>query len=479
MAGENTFTGFTSTAGFTDVVVTSADELRAQIQAQTVTQRRRYLLRWDGVSVLNFDSINGPAAAQYSPNIASDWGFDRPDHAVWIAPDAGFNPIIGALPNANIALAHQITWRGFNWLHFENVTFDCRTFITRTDFFPGLTILAATGCAWTDLDFDRIGERRALWVFPGRALHTQNCLFHNCIGGASGSVSFMRGWNDVFHEHGVQDVYNCSGFDYGPSSYGYELSQQNPRVWLFGATVYQSNTMTVASGLHTDFFQCHQPRDGQDNFKVLIEFNTAMLNSSEVLDQPQAQFIQADGIGRTPTNPGNLSMQTEWVMHNNIAAHAASNSITLQEPSDSTGKFIMNNTLARAATFSTESFPQVIGLREQVGSTGIWRVRGNVLAVTNAPFNRNDVGGNAIVDPRAGLGIDPAAFFTGNGTWTTNAAGRQSYVSPDAGAPDAATARAAIHAFFRPQGGWNDLSGTRHGATDPANWPTQPAAVIA
>jgi hypothetical protein len=452
--GENSFTGFADTSGFTIVDAPDANTALAAVSSNGVNGQVLIRCNWNGSSNYGGGLVVGPKPANMVANASVDWGYVRPNWSVKLVAGSGFSPTI------TYAGGSFIDFVGLHWFEVDGLTFDGAGHRHRnTATYPGIAVAAYRNCIFSN-------TAPGTWAIEAdlsRTLHVENCHFEGNEAGINGSTNYFRSWANTFRQHGDNDIHAMRNYNAGYAS-GWTA-----HAWVAGATVFDQNLTNTGSSLHPDFFQVSHPNDNHQGYAPLIEFNVVHSNRHPLSYPSQAMFGD-DGSGYDGT----------WCVHNNIMAVMAFWGCVAWDPNDNQNKYVYRNLFARAANGQDQdSFQRIRGLRSVAGS-GSLDVRENYYAQHAADIGL--VNGEVFTDNVAldfrnseAAAKQPENLLTGNGSWTTNAYGWKSYTSPDAGLTDPVAARAAITAFLKPQAGWR---GVNCGPLDPASWPAAGVAQL-
>jgi hypothetical protein len=445
--GENSFTGFTDTSGFTVVNAADANAAMAAITANSVSGQIIVNCNWNGSSDYSGGLVLGPNNSALTANAGVDWGYVRPNWSVKLVAGSGFSPTITYTGGSFIDFV------GLHWFEVDGLTFDGaghRHRITAT--YPGIAVATYKNCTFKNT---AVGTW-AIEADLSRTLHVENCHFEGNESGINGSANYFRSWDNTFRQHGDNDIHAMRNYN-DPHASGWTA-----HAWVSGATVYDQDLTNSGSLLHPDFFQISHPNDAHQGYASLIEFN--IVHSNRHVDSYPSQAIFGDdGSG----------YDGAWCVHNNIMAISAYWGCVAWDPNDNQNKYVYRNLFARSANGQDQdSFQRIRGQRIASG-TGSLDVRENYY--TQDASDTGLVSGEVFTDNididfrnSAASAEQPENILTGNGSWTTNSYGWKSYTSPDAGEADASVARTAIINFMEPQAGWQ---GANCGPTDPATWP--------
>lgn len=457
-SSEQSFTGFSDTTGWTEVTVTTATEMAAAIASTAVNQRKVITCNWNGTSTSSGNAMCLQASS-LTANEAVDWGYNRPDWSVLVRAGDGYSPVVDKAD-------HLFYIYGANRIEFRGVSFLCQLRHERNSTYPGLPLMALKSCSFTNGGWTLNPNPNNCIVHSGmRVLHVEDCDFKGSRGGIIGPANYFRSWNNRFNGVVDDDIHSIRTF------YDFMLDW-TAHTWVAGCLVYNTSQELIASGLHPDFLQISSPSANPAAYRTLIEFNIAHLNRNDSVTDGSTQGL----FGRQYV--GNTAYYCDWCVHNNIFAIGAYWAAFLYDGEDDGAKCAYGNMMVRAASGfdNKDSYPIIAGGRdpESTPGTGYLRVVENYYTFTPSQEGNvsNEVySGNINCNPTNGATESAKAenILTGNGTWVTGGDGLRRYTAPDAGIEDAATARAALVAFYEPQVGWR---GANCGPVDPATWPT-------
>lgn len=464
---EASFTGFTDTTGWTQVTVTTADELRGAITSTGLNEKKVITCQWNGVSTPAADLMNVNYQTDLNAggfaNPAVDIGYNRPEWSVLITAADGFSPSVGLATTQNQP-GTALQFRGPNYLEIRGMTFEAGLFLTNNPGFnPLIGVTAFKNCRF-----------KAGLNGYARTCHAENCKFGPESGAStSGSYSvraqWARLWSSEFHRSSkAADLIRQFGYDRG------YMNDWEVHTWVAGTIVYNSDEVTGAeSPNHSDIFQYTTGADIHAAHQILIEFNVWVNNVTD------SQGMFGDDWSNTKT------VQSDILVHNNIIVINAYWAVTLYDESGNGTMRAYRNLTCRGSVpgrwppaSPTDSNPFFLVIN-QYGSglfnsgTGVIEVRENYYNYLNTNGAGNPVAVEGNIGVNAGIGAVVGTrmedLFTGNGTWARDGNNYQVYTAPDYGITDAAAARAAIIAFYMPVGGWRSQG---CGPVDPTTWPT-------
>ncbi len=442
---EGNWRGTADTTGFTTITCASADALATEMNNAGPADRLVLECAWNGITTSG-QRMFGYISSQLVANGAVDWGYDRPAAEILVRPAAGFSPVYQSTYSNGV-----IDLVGFSKLTFENMEFEASSLVFNiTATYPGLAMVAVKGCTFRNSTGSNTGVIRLGNV---RVLHIENNDFIDCDAGFIGGANFVRSWNNRFRGLADNDVHGLRGALYG---------SWTTHAWVAGNIAWDMSGRKPTSGLHCDFLQTSHPNDSHVGYEVLAECNIFHLNRPSSSPGTQG-FFGDDGSG----------YKGDWLVHNNLGMIGAYHGFSGWDPNDNEDKVFTKNMLLRQANpnANQDAYPWVQGARFATG-TGSLTVRDNYAAAFNTGrVNGESFTNNVVVSPRVGAtaGTRYQDVLTGNGSWGTDPnTGYLTFVSPDAGVADAATARTAIANFAKPLAGW-ESNGV--GPVDPLQWP--------
>lgn len=447
---EQEFTGFTDTelSGFVVQTATDASDLMTKLSDQTTTQNLIIELDWDGNSSTG-DRAFGFKTSKLVANALVDWGYDRPTARTLIRPATGKSPTLTGTFNGIEMYLIALNIVEFRDIVFENTTVR----LEATSTFPCLAISAFKNCT-----FQNNGSGFGLRTLAARSVHVEDCTFSNMQGGISGAPNYGRYFNNVFVDHGENDIIATRLYNKT------EQANWTAHHWVAGNLAYDHDNRNPTSRLHPDFFQISHNDDAHDGYSCLVEGNIAHLNRDGANSGSQGVFGD-DGSG----------YDGEWLVHNNLIIMSAYWACLPFDPNDNSDKVVVNNMFGRTADLSDgssvqDTVPTVRGIRVVSGS-GTLEVKDNYAGVfTTGIVSGEDFSGNVILDPQltAAVGTSYSEVITGNSSYVAGPGGFTEYTSPDAGAASASVGKAALIAFWKPLAGW----GVNAGPFDPNRWPS-------
>lgn len=456
-SAEAFFMGVTDETGFTTETATTAAGIQTILDTLALTDDVIIELNWDGEQVVN--NLLSWTTGELTVDGASDFGYARPAGRVIIRPASGKSPVLG--PDTTSFMQ----FLGFPWLHIENVEFSSPVKILNNGSFPLGPVVALKSCSWSNVTPDVNLQPDGV-----RTIHVEDCVFvnaHSCI---AGGWNYGRFWNNTSINQRVADFVGNRGQDGGA------LASWTSHSWVAGNIVSDISDADTGSGLHPDFFQCGAPSDTTIIYSNLVECNNAHLNRPRVAEQSKGIF----------GNPQTNTVGGEWCVHNNLIAVAAFPGIDLFDGTDAQTKVASSNTVVRCGngTAAFDSAQWVLASKDPSDggtastASGTARFVKNYYYITTAStgnvsgetYTGNVESSPLVVDD--GLSNDWKLLFNGNGSWASDADGRDIYDTGETGQP-AKTGKALFAQHFEPAAGW----AVNAGCSDPWKWPTDWANV--
>ena len=467
---EGDFTGFSSTTGFTQVTATSADELRAAIEAHRPNWRNdgRVIIncQWNGNSSGN-NRWRGPTTTQLNTNASAPdgSGYDRGNGAIWIRPATGYTP---ALSNPNIIA------NGIPRLYIEGMRFNgtaagqnpdgvYNLFFYPVASFPIRDLVAIKNCTFgiADGGTNPAAYPVAIKTNNTFGLHVENCTFDGTREAAQATSKYFKAIRNRILNH-VSDVFHHSGFQTWAGNC-YALVEYN--------VCDKAMVNSGLTGLHTDFFQYGTYVDSHTSYNVLVRNNLYHMGTFDFDSNSQGVY------GDDCPSP----VIARLVVVDNVLAFNAYWMTSYHSPGGTGACVVARNISCRSGVVyevAQDPFPRVIqtslGSTQSVTNIEITNNVLTTLANINAAGNTS---GNVYVSPRRNV-------VSGTGTTSTSPLRHEAYFNHGVrdgsdnltysiageGNTDYATAFHILADHFRPQLGYGNS-----GANDPASWPNAPA----